>query len=209
MRLFKYQKIRRNSVALNAKILKSLGVEIIEKVGCLFSIYQDKVFMFDNDNDIGIINDYVNNEIILDGKRGYEIYIETASELSYEDVEFLNALKKSRTSFFIVEKTIPTENIIVLLDMLTNEKVEVMDINFSQSNSVGVMLFTRIIPIDDIYIFSGMALFVYDNIQPETVFRLFRRELKKIKVDDLEGRKYIAAYKVYKSYGRDSGFISI
>lgn len=201
MNVFEYKKMRVETTKLNFEIFKEQGKEAVRLGARLLSMKEGDQLVFDDEEDIGILNDFVNNEVICNDKRGFEIFFERNNDLTGIGKEYIEALKSSVTSFFRIVKTVPENKEIILDDMITDEQFTVFDINFSKSARPGVLLFVRIIPFKDAYVFSGMATFVYNSLNEETLLRYFRRELRKLKLLNPDTAKYIAAYNVFKRYG--------
>lgn len=162
--------------------------------------YED-ILIFQDDEQLGILNDFVNNEVINADKKGFEVFLEKDCDLSEIAEKYFEALKLSVASFYKILKITPEKNEIILEELETGEKLNIMDINFSRTAKTDLVMFVRLIPYKDVYVFNGMANFIYGNITEEKLFRNFRREFRKVRMLNPNTAKYIAAYNVFKRYG--------
>ena len=117
----------------------------------------DKLVL-DTEDEIAVLMDYCLHDVRRHGVNAVEEYIgKFPSAPESDESILLQALRLSRHSLFAVEATEPGVGVHVR-DLLRDEPLFLVDVGFSQSASVGMVLATRVTAPEGICMTTGAAL---------------------------------------------------
>lgn len=125
--------------------------------------------------------DYTLHEYKIDGKSMIQFYRENnKAENEIEEI-LLEALEDSYMSLFRVVNTSASKNLVFLKDAFNKfSNVRLTDISFSQTKDRDVLIFTRVLPLPELNMSSGMAG-IFQSLLEENLVRDFHRVSKKLK----------------------------
>lgn len=153
----KYKKIRETGRNLNSKIFKVVPKDVMQRAAKDMGILHKGVFVFDSEEEMSFLQDRLTYDVRWDGKSTLEHFeIERGSDLSAEEIQILEGMKDAYFSLFEVVGNVSNESL-QLSDLLSDNQLELMDINLSISAPRGSLIATRIIKIEDICMTSGVA----------------------------------------------------
>jgi hypothetical protein len=168
MQLKEYRAIREAGIELGQKIFNlSTGIFKNELISAakLLHMWDGKIIVFDAESDTEILMDFMVFEKPTQNAPAYQRFYDSKPELTGLQRENMNGILNFYSSLFEVKHIDSINNMLVFVDLLdaNRKEYELMDVGLSQTASVGYIFYTRLIPIRDINMTSGMA-FVFENI---------------------------------------------
>jgi len=162
---------------------------------------KQKIVMED-DSDFDVLTDYV---IYSKGKKGecvLDDFYESDIELTDEEEDYLDGMINNYASLFVVKETEPENSIVVLMDVLAEgtKEYRLMDINLSETASLNMLFFTRLLELDDAYITSGVSFYFEESYKLKVIndIKSFKfRKRRKLTNNDL----FLLCLKKSKQYG--------
>jgi len=198
-----YRAIRKVGMNLNNKILNSVSNKAdMEYAGKLLGFLDGNKMIFDEDDETDVLMNYIIFEKNKKGKILLDNFYDSEIELDDLEEEILEGLINSYASLFEVTEIDKENCILTFSDFYSNKEqtYKVIDINFSQTAQIGGLIYTRLIPVRDIYMSSGVH-FGFNSSQKQRLlsdisFLRFKTS-KKLSSSDL----YVHLYKKSKLYG--------
>ena len=197
---------------------KDFCQEIIEKftdkhsllaVSKLMGIGQGETFVLDSEEEVGFIMDFSLFEYQVKGKTFLQRYKEENPELNEDEANLLEAQLLAYSSLFKIMETDPANAIVVLNDILNDDKeVKIIDINLSRTGRLGLLMFTRIVPFPDFNMTSGMFCLFPENSQ-RSLLKRYKIMKKKVKSDNESIQRFIAFFKLNRKEGLDLKTVDI
>ena len=177
-------------------------ISLTNRGGRLLKLIKNGIYLFDSEEDMTIIQEFIINNLKQDGKKVPEIYRDKFGADSDLEAEFLEGLiEYSHTSLFEIVD-IDRENFTIhLVDLLDeNEPYSYIDLNLSQSTIIGTLIFLRIVELSEFNVSTGCG-FPF----PPAFKKHYRKEAKKIqrsiKTKNKEARRFITFYFLHKKFG--------
>ncbi|MCY6354639.1 hypothetical protein [Clostridium sp. ZS2-4] len=132
------------------------------------------------DSEMMFLLDFVIHEYKVNGKTMVQLYRENVGSENEIEEDILKALDNSYLSLFRVVNLSPSKNLVFLKDVFNRVKnVRLTDISFSQTGDTDTLLFTRILPYEDLNITSGMAA-TFPSIVEDRVLIEYKRVCKEM-----------------------------
>lgn len=208
MLLDTYIKYRKLGRKLNNKIIDScLTREILNEAGESLGILKDNTMIFDNEDESHFLMDFALYECKSGGKNVLKNYIEKIGGKNEDEKILLKGLENSYTSLFEVSDINPNEFSLVLRDeLIKKENIVLIDRGFSLTGKKGMLIFARVIPIEDFFMTSGAA-FAFNPQHEKTLLEEFESIKKNSHPLDLNKKNFIAAFKLSKIFGIDITFM--
>ena len=209
-RIQKYKSIREIGKSLNGKITKVIPKEVIDRTAREMNILVRGVLVFDSQGELDFLFDRIIYDVPWDGRTIIEHFeAESGSKLSAAEKEILEAMKEAYFSLFEVVGGIVGESL-QLSDLLSDNEIELMDLSLSATASVGLLLATRLVRIEDIYITTGIAYpFLSERKDtlisgleaPQTIRRGRRKRSVRRRMDYSAPKNYsLYFFRQYKSF---------
>lgn len=198
----KYKKYRKALVTLHGKILNMCVSKMdFEKSGEMVGIVQNKKMILESPEEKDAIYDFNIYEKIKMGKNSLSEYIEQATATNELEEELLVTMKASGASLYEIV-TVEKENGIVMLKDILNDigAVKVIDIGLSGSLDENLLVFTRLLHLDDFSMTSGLGFILPADHKPYLIKRS-RKLMKKINSGDPSVDRFIAFFKLNRSDG--------
>ncbi len=198
----KYKKYKRIGIELNHKIMRSscLNRNTLLKSGKLLGIVRHGTFVFDSEDETSVLMEFALNER-GSGKTVVEIYREKVGGENDIEKEILDGLISSYTSLFKVVYVSERRNRVVLHDLLNKrENTEIIDISFSKTGIPGMLVFIRLISLQDFNKTSGVS-FAFQGNREEEIIRKYQEISKRIKSRNESLKRFVAFYKLSKTHG--------
>ena len=167
MKLSEYKSIREAGKELGEEIFK-LSTSVFKNdliiAAKLLGLWNGKLMVFEDDNETEALMDFMVFEKPANHAPAYQRFYDSNPKLTDLQQENLNALLNFHSSLFEVKHIDSTNHTVVFVDILDEDKKEylLMDVGLSRTTSVGLIFYTRLIPIRDINMTSGLG-FVFDN----------------------------------------------
>jgi len=159
--------------------------------------------VFESEEETDTLMNYIVFEKNKQGRRLIDAFYESDIDISSVEKEILEGAVNSIFSLFEITDLDPYHYEITLKDVLENDHqlYTLMDTGLSQTARKGFLLFTRLMPVRDIYITSGVS-FPFESSQKERIFNdismeKFKKKKKRLNSSDL----YILFSKKSKTYG--------
>lgn len=205
----KYTKIRKAGRTfvyrvLNAYINKEMMLESAKLLGIPV---QGNAIMFDCEEETSVLTDFVLFDYKVNGKNAVQAYREKHKCQNKVENELLDSWLSSCTSLFEVVAVSGFTLRLKDLFKKMNRPAKLIDVSLSVSAIPGMLLFVRLVPIDDCYMTSGIA-FAFRNELKEYVLRRYQKlNKKKIKKGDDDMKRYISFFKLSKECGLEVMYI--
>jgi hypothetical protein len=206
-----YKKYREAVMVLNKKIINKYidrqTYLISGKYLGLVSLVKKDTLIFDNESETAALMDFAINEYQINGKKAVELYNENIMTENDIEIDILNGLLKSYTSFFKINDISQKESKIILTDLLNKsiDPIQIIDIGFSQTALPGLLIFLRIVPFDDFNISGGIAFAFHSDLE-EYLLKEYRHIAKRVKSSNESLKKYVAFFKLNRRYGIGTEF---
>jgi hypothetical protein len=182
-----YKKYRNSAKKLSEVILsKYTDNQSLETITRLMGVRHGKSIIMDSDEELNFLMDFSLYEY---------------SELDQNEAKIIAAQLLAYTSLFKIIDTNPSNATLLLSDLLNNgQEITMMDINLSATAINGSLLFTRLVPFKDIYMYSGMFCAFHQSYE-RALLKEYKSKMKKVKSDIESQQRFIAFYKLSKTKG--------
>ncbi len=197
-----YKKYRNEAKKLSDVILKQYTDEqSLDTITRLMGIRHGKSVIVESDEEVNFIMDFGLYEYRFDGQNFVERYQASNPTLSQNETKIIAAKLLAYTSLFKIIDANPSNSTVLLSDLLNNkQKVEMMDINLSITAKLGYLMFTRLVPFENMNMSSGMFC-VFPQSYEIALLKEYKSKMKKVKSDIESQQKFIAFYKLSKTKG--------
>ncbi len=205
-----YRQYRELGKELASTILETFAdATSLRTVGRLLGVTQGKTFVIDSEAEVELLMDFSLHEYLVDGRNFIQRYLDSKPVLEPEVRTVLEAKSRSYTSLFRISATEPSRSRVQLLDLLNqNHQVEIIDINLSQTASVGALLFTRIVPFLELNMTSGVYCIFVGHSEKEILSRI-KILMKRVKSDVESIKRFVAFFKLNRTHGLEVQTVDI
>lgn len=200
----KYVHFRKTGKDLNDKMINCKEIKIdIKGAGKKLKMMEGNTFVFENEEESDVLMDFSLFEMLVNDKSFTERYFELDLPETDDEGIILEAKMEAFTSLFEIVDVDSKKSAVYIIDLLDNKKeYSFIDLGFSLTAKVGMLVFTRIIPFDDFNMTGGVS-FVFDKSKKDMLisglgFQKFKSN-NKLKSAD----KYMFFYNMNKTYGLD------
>ena len=199
----KYHHFRRVGIELNTKMMNCKEIKIdIRTSGKKLKLLEKNTLILDEEQDIDIVMDFALFELLISNKNFIERYYELDLPESVEENVLLEAKLNAFTSLFEVVGVDKENCLINIIDVLDSEKkYSLIDIGFSQTCRIGMLFFTRMIPLPEFNMTGGVS-FGFGREKKEKLLTGYRflqiKHNNKIKSID----KYLYFYNQHRNFGK-------
>ncbi|HBX49674.1 MAG: hypothetical protein A2309_09945 [Bacteroidetes bacterium RIFOXYB2_FULL_35_7] len=154
-----YKQIRALGKDHNTKLLKCEELNLdVKGAGKKLNMLEGNTLVFDEEQDMDVLMDYAMYEIYIENKNFVERYYELDLPETTDENLILEAKLEAFTSLFEVINIYPDECKIEIQDILESDNIyQFIDIGFSQTGKIGMLVFTRLIPFPEFYITGGVS----------------------------------------------------
>ena len=201
-----YKIIRNKGKTLAYKILdyKKSNREDIIFAGKVLGFWDGAAMAFDKEEESDVLMDYLIYEKNKHGNRLINSFYDSKIAFSDLEEEILQGQVDYHSSLFEIVDIDTVNCEIILTDLLdkNNTVYKLMDLGLSQTGRIGLLVYTRLIPIRDINMTSGVSFGfvakVKDRILNDILIERFKKR-RKLDSTDL----FILTHKKSKIYGLD------
>ena len=208
MQLSDYRAIREAGKELGSKIFKYVvdnNMHELISAAKLLGLWDGRKFIFDSENDSETLMDFMVFEKTKHNTPAFKRFHLINPELNELQQEHVNGMYHNYSSLFEVKSIDGIGNTLVLVDLMDNNRREylLMDIGMSKSTPVGFVMFTRLIPIRDINMTSGVA-FGFEKIHKDKLLSAisFTTFQKRRKLNSVE--MYVLMHTRNRQFGMET-----
>lgn len=189
-------------ILIGTKVLEHIGQNTLANAAGMLGLVQgEKTFVFESENEMSYLMDFIANEYKEDGKTAVEKYRDTFGWKNGTEQEILEAACSSYTSLFKVESISKEKHTLTINDILYFKgRIELTDIGFSQSAIPGFLLFTRIFPFKKFNMTSGIS-FIFPPKSEDNIIRKYKKLYKRINIANKQIKRFIAFFKLNRTDG--------
>jgi hypothetical protein len=156
--LARYKHLRQVGLELNNRLVETLSRSVIDEGGKKLGILKRNVLTLDTEDEIAVLMDYCIHDVRRHGVNAVEQYLAASPPAPESDERILlQALRQARYSLVVVESAEPGVGVHVR-DLLRDEPLFLVDVGFSQTASIGMVLSARVMAPDGIGMTTGAAL---------------------------------------------------
>jgi hypothetical protein len=154
----RYQDLRKVALRLNNRLAESLSRSILDEGGKKLGILRGNTLVLDTEDEIAVLMDYCIYDVRRKGLNAVERYLAESPPPADSDEMILHqAMRHARYSLFAVEALEPRVGVQVH-DLLLKEPLFLMDIGFSRTAPLGMVLAARVYAPEGILQTTGAAL---------------------------------------------------
>ncbi len=191
--LERYKAVRVASKALHSRLLEMLSKAIMERAARDLGMWHRKTIVLESESEMDILADHAIYDCLTDGRNAVDRYAaEHTLAVGGEEEAALNASLRAYYSVFHVREIEPGAGVVVE-DLFRREEHFLADIALSETAVKGLVLATRVLPMDGFIMTAGASLPVGPDageeilaaldeagLWPETVRDLGREEAAKM-----------------------------
>ena len=205
--LHQYRAFREAAQALTQQIMEALvDHAVLTRAGRALDVARGDAFVFESEAEMNVLMDYALYDDLVDGRSLVQRYRDQATGLSPLQRELLDAMCEAFASLFRIADIRRTEHMLVLTNLLDQrDDVRLTDVRFSQTAEPGVLLFTRIIPVPQMNMTTGMAL-AFPGWKEASVRRRAQRLSKRANAESSSARRVAAFFRLNRSDGLEMTF---
>lgn len=159
--LTEYRALRPTRLELNTRLVKELSGKTIRKGGRKLGLLDHGVLYFETEEESNVLMDFCINDCREVGRNAVDRLLGRPG-VGDAERKLLESMQRARFSLFRIRRAVPGVGV-ETTDLLQEQDVFILDLNFSHSAVPGLTLATRIVPVGDDYMTTGAAL----PVEPE------------------------------------------
>lgn len=196
-----YKQYRKAGMQLNNRMIQRTDRDLFIKAAALLNMLKGDTIVFKEDYECEVLMDFIINERINGNKSVAETFLQSQDLKNDIEKDILNALISSYTSLFKIESIDRNEKLILLKDILNErDEIKLIDIGFSETASLEMLLFIRIVSFEHFNMTSGIS-FLFSADQEEYLLRRYRRMKRKYKTQDEAIARFVTFFELNKTNG--------
>jgi hypothetical protein len=184
--------------------MKYVSKEMLNHAVKLLGIrMQGNTILFDSEEETSYLMNFLLYDYKVNGHNTVQAYKESQRANTKIENELIQSMFSSYTSLFEV---INIRGFTVgLRDLygISGKPIKLIDVAFSVTASPGTLIFTRLIPVGDRYMTSGVS-FIFRREIKQYLLRRYRKISKKIETGDQDMKRYISFFKLNKECGEEA-----
>lgn len=203
MFLKQYQELRRVGLRLSKEIPTIYEIsEDLPKILRTLGVVEGRTVVLDDEEEINFIMDFYLHELLVNGLTMLEKYRIDHQNLDPIEIAYLDAAHDSYTSLFKVSEVNPKESSLTVIDLLnsSDQPLLVININFSKTIKPGYVIFSRLLPLENFSMFSGMYA-VFDKDGDRSLLKRYKVMKKRVKSDRDSVQRFVACFKLNRVLG--------
>jgi len=188
-----YRSIRNDYSKFVYEILEwdSHGKENMIESGKILKFWNGDSLVFEDEEEMNVLTEFVFYEHKYKNQRVIDSFDNNGSKLSLHKREILRGMKSNHLSVFEITKLNAANRTIELKDQINNKMFTLTDINLSISSRVGMLISTRLIPVNEILMTSGLTFLFHEQKRLKLI-----TELSKV-----ENNLFAEIFRLSKIYG--------
>jgi hypothetical protein len=200
-----YKNYRQVGMDLNTELIQQLDVEVYVKAASLLDLFEKGRIVFKQRQQNDYFYDFVLHENINNQYTMVEKYKESYTNKDELKTKVLNAFLASYTSLFKIVSVTPETSTLELEDLLNpgSENIFVTDMTFSKTAKPNLLLFSRILPFDELSIFSGSS-FIFRGEHEAFILLRYKKIMKKVPLESEAAKLFVTFYQLNQSDGLTS-----
>ena len=204
MQINEYFKIRETGKNLAYKILNfdKDGKNAMLYAGILLGFWNGKAMVFDKEEETDVLMDFLIYEKNKYGQKLIDQFYDSDFELTDLEEEIVEGQVNYHCSLFEIVKIDKLNSTLILKDLLNKEMADfiLMDMGLSQTAKIGLLMYTRLIPIREMNMTSGVSFGFEPRFKERILNDISLERLKKRRKPD-STELYIFMHKKSKLYG--------
>lgn len=180
--------------------------ERVMQAGKLLNIVdKDTLLLLHSESERDFLLDFLIFDYNFDSlKSNIETYISLNSAQNDIEQELFKAILKSYTSLFRIISINKSDCKLYLYDILNAvSEIPLIDINMSKSSQPGMIFFTRLIPLENFNMTSGMS-FGFTSDMELYLMNKYKRLRRKFKSESEAVQRFACFFQLYRSDGIES-----
>ena len=198
----KYRNYRKRQVGLHMAILEGFvsADDYLKSAALLGILNPNNKVVIESKSEKDALYDFSIYGNIRAGSSALSEYIEKYPPENSEDEELLSAMKKSDVQLYEVADS-KEDGFIILKDpFLKTESIKLIDIGMSENLNPNILLFTRLINLNEISMTSGLT-FAFSKDHSDYLMQKSRKMIKKIQSGDDSVDRFIAFFNLNRLNG--------
>jgi hypothetical protein len=169
----------------------------------LLGMMKNDTIIFANEDETSVLMDFSLHEYRISGKSPVEIYREMHGGKNETERNLLNSLIAAQTSLFRITSIAQSQSLLILEDLIAPKNpVNLVDIAFSRSAVPSLLLFLRLVPLEEVFMTSGFT-FVFSPTLVDHLVKGYKDScMKKDRPAD-SGRRFIYFFKANRKSGME------
>ena len=204
MTIDEYKRIRNVTTDLAYKILYSKKDTRDEMIyaGKLLDFWDGQIMVFDNEDESDVLMDFLIYEKTTKGIKLIDSFYDSDIHIDDLEEEILEGMINYHSSLFEIRTIDRITCTLKLSDLFdrSHKEYKLIDLGFSQTGQVGLVFYSRLIPIRGINMTSGVT-FVFNGSLKNRILRDFSFQRFKRKVNANSSDLFVFALKKSKQYG--------
>ena len=202
-----YLKIRKAYSDLGMKIVESEpeSEKLIRIAGKRLGFLSGNTFVFEDEEETGQLMDFLLYEKVRYELRAVDRFRERKPVLSSLEEEILDSMINARNSVFEIGRINESEKTLTLFDLFTEEEYTLFEVGLSQSAGSGVLLYSRLLPIREVHITSGVSFPFFPQDKGRLLSSISRGKSRKRRFSSRKKKPartlYEIAIECYRSFG--------
>ncbi len=173
-----YKQLRAIGRDLNLTLVKQLPKAAVPECGKKLGLFKAGTLILNNDDEIAILYDYCLYYYKRGGKNTIERFFDNSPPLPDSiESDILQAMRGSFYSIFRVINIIPNQGA-NLLDLLTNNEINIIDIGLSETGYLGLTITGKLLPFADFHMSSGTLIPLPDGVYEEKITPIINKFFK-------------------------------
>jgi len=174
----RYKEHRKAGRDLNMALVKQLPQAAVPECGKKLGIFKAGTLILNNDDEIAVLYDYCLYHYRRGGKNTVERHLEnTPPPPGSLETALLRAMLASYYSVFEIVDILPRRGG-RLLDRVSGETLDLLDISLSETGSAGTLLAGRILPLADFNMSSGVLIPLPEPVYADKIKPIVRKFAK-------------------------------
>src|SRR6185437_9648637 len=154
----RYKRRRSVSMAVNHVLVERLGKGILDEGGKKLGILKGKTLLLDSEDELAVLMDFCIHDVRRNGRTAVESFLlEEPYAPDSEEMAYLNALKNAQFSLFLIER-VESGCGVEVRDLWRGDTKFILDIGLGTTGSPRLLLATRIIPFETVFVSTGAPL---------------------------------------------------
>jgi len=199
----KYISYRKRLVALHMQILTECvsDEDYLKSAGILGILSENNEIVIESTSEKDALYDYNIYGNIRNGSNALSEYVNKYPPSNKVDEELLLAMKSSDVGLYEVTNHDPENGIIMLTDVMNSSlTIKLIDIGLSENLNSNILLFTRLIHLDEFSMTSGLT-FAFSIDHKEYLIKKSQKMKKKVKEFDASVARFVTFFQLNRSDG--------
>jgi len=206
MEIANYKTIRQTGKELTSKIFK-FAIEKKDELyyaAKLLGYWNGRTLAFDSDEEFDMLTEFLIFEEFKQNTTIVRRFYNSNPELTDPEKENMKGMLNFHASLFEVKGVDSNRNTTVMVDLLdpNHKEFTLMDIGLSHTSVAGLIFYTRLLPVQDIYMTSGVSFGFENNFKDKLLgvisLAAFKKR-KKLTTTEM----FVMMHKKYQQFGLD------